>query len=268
MLHALAILEASMDFSDEDLPAGLMADVETRVETLREALCRELKGMSAARSVRDGFEVAIVGAPNVGKSTLINAISRREVSLTSEIPGTTRDVIEARVDLKGLAVVFLDTAGLRDSVDPVETLGVSRGIERAREADLRIRLVSDPTARMVEDKAEIVRVAMADRFDHKIPDGVSGLTGVGVGELLDEVHARLSERVAEAGLVVQERHRQAVAEAIGCLDHALEGMRSLGPLDVVCEHIRLGARALEGLAGKVGVEEVLGAIFARFCIGK
>jgi tRNA modification GTPase len=268
LVQALAILEAAMDFADEDLPPGLLADVEARVTGLRGSLFDELRGLSAARSVREGFEVAIVGPPNAGKSTLINAISRRDVALTSDVPGTTRDVIEVRVDLKGLPVVFLDTAGLRDTADPVEALGVSRGVARAEGADLRIRLVGDPSEATVSDSGTIVRVAMADRFTAPVEQSVSGLTGAGVDELLDEVHARLTDRLTEAGLVVQERHRAAVAEALDCLDRALEGMRSHGAWDVICEDIRLGARALESLTGKVGVEEVLGAIFSRFCIGK
>jgi tRNA modification GTPase len=268
LVQALALLEAAIDFADEELPAGIVDEGAARISRLHDTLAGHLRGLRAAQALRDGFEVAIVGAPNLGKSTLLNAISRRDVALTSHLPGTTRDVIEVRVDLRGLPVVFLDTAGLRETADPVEALGVSRGIARAREADLRVRLVADPAEAQKAEAGTITRVAMADRFGAPVEGGVSGLTGAGVDDLLDDVYRLLSGRVAEAGLVVQERHRQAVSEAVVCLDRAREGLISHRSLDVVCEDVRLGGRALEALTGGVGAEEILGAIFSRFCIGK
>jgi tRNA modification GTPase len=268
LLQALALLEAMIDFSEEDLPSGLVDEVRARVSDLVGRLEAQLKGMAGAQALRDGFEVAIVGAPNVGKSTLLNAISRRDVALTSDVAGTTRDVIEVRVDLRGLPVVFLDTAGLREAVDPVEAMGVARGVARAKAADLRVMIVETDEITVQTDDDTIVVLGKADqRAGGGLPT-VSGLTGAGVAELLDEVHFRLAGRVAGAGLVVQERHRAAMEEARALLVSGVDGLMTRRPFDVVCEDIRLASRALGMLTGGVGTEDVLGAIFGRFCIGK
>ena len=143
LVRAAALIEATIDFADEDVPVDVSPEVTALISGLLVQLQAELHGARAAERVRDGFEVAIVGAPNAGKSTLLNALAGRDAAITSEIAGTTRDVIEVRMDIAGLSVTLLDTAGLRASDDAVEQIGVARGLERARAADLRVFLLDD-----------------------------------------------------------------------------------------------------------------------------
>jgi tRNA modification GTPase len=142
LIRASALLEATIDFADEEVPVDVMPEVRTLLEVTSRSLSDEIKGVGVAERIREGFEVAIVGRPNVGKSTLLNALSGREAAITSEIAGTTRDVIEVRMDLRGLPVTVLDTAGLREAEDRIESLGVERAIARAEKADLRVILLS------------------------------------------------------------------------------------------------------------------------------
>src|SRR5690606_5262999 len=138
LIRAAALIEATIDFADEDVPVDVTPEVREILAGLVAEIEREAEAVSAAERIRDGFEVAIVGPPNAGKSTLLNRLAGREAAITSEIAGTTRDVIEVRMDLSGLAVTLLDTAGLRESDDLVEREGIRRAIERAEAADLRL----------------------------------------------------------------------------------------------------------------------------------
>ena len=181
LIRAAALIEAVIDFADEDLPTDVTPEVQGLIEALLEDLRREIAGVAIAERLRDGFEVAIVGAPNSGKSTLLNALSGRDAAITSEIAGTTRDVIEVHMDLGGLPVTFLDTAGLRESEDRIEQIGVERGLARARQADLRIFVLSALGERLLlapgEDDIQVLGKA-----DLRGGLGVSGLTGLGLGD--------------------------------------------------------------------------------------
>lgn len=267
IVRAVSLLEATIDFADEEVPVDVSDEVDALLESVVRDVQRELGGLSSAERVRIGFEVAIVGPPNAGKSTLLNYLAGREAAITSEIAGTTRDIIEVRMEIGGLAVTLLDTAGLRESDDTIERIGVLRARERAEAADLRVHLVPDggETILAVQD-GDIVVGAKADIHG---ASGVSGLTGLGVPQLLKRIQDTLSVRVQGAGLASRERHRLALSEGLAHLQEARTLLLS-GPdlYDVTSEEIRIAVRKLEQLVGHVDVEHVLDEIFASFCVGK
>ena len=140
LIRAASLLEATIDFVDEDVPVDVMPEVSELVQRTKQSLQSEIAGVGMAERLRDGFEVVIVGPPNVGKSTLLNALAGREAAITSQYAGTTRDVVEVQMDLNGLPVVIVDTAGIRETDDPIENMGIARAVQRAQEADLRVFL--------------------------------------------------------------------------------------------------------------------------------
>lgn len=269
LIRAAALLEATIDFADEDVPVDVAPEVLAILDALLTDFRAESAGARIAERVRDGFEVAIVGPPNSGKSTLINTLAGREAALTSEIAGTTRDIIEVRMELNGLAVTMLDTAGLRETDDVIEKLGIGRARERAQNADLRVFLIDDSGVPdgLLPEKGDIVIRGKGD-LGLEGPS-VSGLTGGGVQDLVDRVAAELSGRAAGAGTLTRERHRRALVRAI----HALEAARhevnkGAARTEIAAEDIRSAIRALDSLVGRIDVDALLGEIFASFCIGK
>ena len=270
LVRAAALIEATIDFADEDVPVDVSPEVCGLIEGLLRQLRGELDGARAAERIRDGFEVAIVGAPNAGKSTLLNALAGREAAITSEVAGTTRDVIEVRMDISGLSVTLLDTAGLRCSVDVVERIGVERALERARQADLRIFLQADlDEVLMLRPEADdLVVLGKADVHDG-VARAVSGRTGAGIDWLIAEIAARLSGRAASAGLLIRERQRIAMQVAVSGLESALRQMGQAQSLpELVAADLRASTRALEVMVGRIDVENLLDEIFSSFCIGK
>lgn len=270
LVRASALIEATIDFADEDVPVDVLPEVKDLIADLLLQLRAELRGTSAAERIRDGFEVAIVGAPNVGKSTLLNALAGREAAITSDIAGTTRDVIEVRMDLSGLAVTLLDTAGLRDADDLVEKIGITRALERATAADLRVFLRGelDEVLLMTPLAGDIVIQGKADQYG-EAGVGVSGKTGLGVDLLIAQITERLQHKAASAGLLIRERQRTALIQAIVGLESADESLaRGLVLPELVAADLRAGARALEMILGRIDVENLLDEIFSSFCIGK
>ncbi|SHI64695.1 tRNA modification GTPase [Palleronia salina] len=265
LVEAAALIEATLDFADEDVPVDVTPDVLTHMDTVTAALQYEVNGFGASERIRDGFEIAILGAPNAGKSTLLNAIAKRDVALTSEIAGTTRDVIEVRADLKGVPVLFLDTAGLRETEDPLEAAGIARARDRAAEADLRVFLVGDGEDRpaLAQDE-DIVLVGKADQGQGDI----SGLTGQGVSDLIDRLTTILLGRVAKASTAIRERHAQAMQSALSDLSESRATLTEIGDSVLAAEYLRRAIVNLEMLIGRVDVDDLLGDIFSRFCIGK
>lgn len=269
LIRAAALIEAVIDFADEDVPEDVTPEVRELLSMVLDEIRGVLVGVSAAERIRSGFEVAIVGAPNVGKSTLLNTLAGRKAALTSEIAGTTRDVIEVRMDIAGLPVTFLDTAGLRDSDDVVERMGIELARVRAEQADLRVFLAEPGESLAVAARSgDLVIRPKSDLLDDPT-DGVSGLTGQGVDVLISRVRSELSRRSASAGLATRERHRSALNRAERSLVDALN-ILSVEPMnhDIVAEEIRASVRGLESLIGRVDVEHLLDEIFASFCLGK
>ena len=266
LIRSAALIEATIDFVDEDVPVDVTPEVRELLIGVKSDLIREIAGSKIAERIRVGFEVAIVGAPNAGKSTLLNAMAGREAAITSDIAGTTRDVIEVRMDLKGLPVTILDTAGLRDGQDAVEVIGIKRALERAGDADLRVFLAGDNEVLPLIQQPDDIRVTpKADLTG----TGVSGVTGQGVSELLDEIQQILEQRSSQAGLATHERHRVAMQSTLTALDVVLP-LVDLGPehYDIAAEELRTAIRSLEALVGRIDVENLLDEIFSSFCLGK
>lgn len=270
LVKAAAVLAAVIDFSDEELPGDLVEQVGAHFRVVRRGIAEQLSQFATGERVRRGFEVAIVGAPNAGKSTLLNRLAGREAAIVSDVPGTTRDVIEVRLDLDGLPVTILDTAGLRGTEDVVEQKGVERAVARARDADLRVYLLDEdgmaPEWRLWERPGDILVCGKADARGGQ-PRGVSGLTGAGVEELLGEVQQTLVRRVPVDLVVIRKRQADGLRSADGALT-AAQGFLSDEQIDLCAEEVRLAIRSLDSLIGKVDVEDLLDEIFSRFCLGK
>jgi len=270
LLRATALLEATIDFADEDVPFDVSPEVLGLIDETLNSLRSQISGSQAAERVRASFEVAIVGRPNVGKSTLLNALAGREAAITSEIAGTTRDVIEVHMDLDGLPVTFLDTAGLRDTDDQVEKIGVARARQRADLADLRVVLLEQ----LGDDPCVVLRgddIVLLGKCDIPLDgiSGISGKTGHGLDKLISDLKRVFALRIAGAGLLNRERHRIAVCNAIDSLVEArIEVSNGPALSEIAAEYLRSAIRALDMLVGRIGVEDILGEIFASFCLGK
>ena len=272
LLRAAALLEATIDFVDEDVPVDVMPDVLNLIERCMTSISAEIEGSSAAERIRDGYEVAIVGPPNIGKSTLLNTISGRDAAITSNVAGTTRDVIEVQMNLSGLSVTFLDMAGIRESKDAVESIGVERAILRARDADIRLFLIETETdlnemGVSIQDN-DLVVYGKSDIVGGDLRQ-ISGKTGQGVDEVLSDISDSLSVRAGGASSITRERHRIALENALIGLNSANSMLADAFAMpELVADELRLAVRALDSLIGRVDIEQVLGEIFSSFCIGK
>jgi tRNA modification GTPase len=276
LLRASSLIVAAVDFAEEDVPQDVRAACAAEISGVRDALVAEQEGAFFAERVRDGFEIAIVGPPNAGKSTLLNYLAGREAALTSEQAGTTRDVIEVRMDLGGLPVTLLDMAGLRETEDAVEAAGVARALARAEAADIRVFLLPSDSlpGRLFRDGD----IRLRGKADLQPLDGqtdeteclpVSGRTGMGIDALLERIEVTLELRAARPSLFNRARHRRCVEEARVALGSALGQIEMADPAhELVAEDLRRAIRSLESLIGKVDIEDVLDEVFARFCIGK
>lgn len=262
LVRAGALVEASIDFADEEVPDEVPDEVFDLVGAVRSEIQDLLRAYPATERLRQGYEVAIIGPPNAGKSTLLNRIAQRDIALVSDIAGTTRDVIELRTDLRGLPVTFLDTAGIRESADPVEAMGVARAADRAQSADLRVHLTENGVVPMVVMPGDLVVRSKADLTGGE-GLSISARTGEGVAELLDMVYDILRERVADSGIVSHKRQ----AEALQRTNASLELDAAMSP-EVIAEMLRQAAVSLAEMIGQVGAEDYLDEIFSSFCIGK
>ncbi|CAD0184539.1 tRNA modification GTPase MnmE [Ruegeria sp. THAF57] len=269
LIRAASLLEAVIDFADEEVPTDVTPEVRSLVTGVMADVQREADGVRIAERIRSGFEVAIVGLPNAGKSTLLNALAGRDAAITSEYAGTTRDVIEVRMDLEGLPVTLLDTAGLRETEDHVESLGIELAIKRAEAADLRVFLTEDPASLGVSMRDGDIQVLPKADLRDDIEGGISGKTGKGLDQLISDISRILGGRATSYGIATRERHRISLNNAQAALGAAMSVLES-GPdlYDIAAEELRTAIRALEALVGRIGVEDLLDEIFASFCLGK
>lgn len=283
LIKVLAPLEAEIDFPDEDgVPAGVASAARAAIGELKKALTAHLSVAGEARMIREGASIAIIGPPNAGKSSLMNALAGADVAIVSDVAGTTRDIVETRLDLGGILAIAADTAGLRGaSGDAIEAEGMARARARASEADLRL-LVADPAAVPDAETLGLLRAgdlvvwSKAD-LGGKVPrlstpSGVEALqvsakTGANMDALLRALADFVSrETSAQDAPLTRARHVAAVEEAIAALSRA--EVRIEDAPELAAEDARLAARALGRITGAVGVEDVLGEIFSSFCIGK
>ena len=285
LLKAQAYMEAAIDFSEDELPGDLAVGVRRLVSDMAVELESHLADGRRGERLRDGLELAIVGPPNVGKSSLFNALAGRDAAIVSPIAGTTRDVIEVHLDIGGFPVLIADTAGLRDSADAIEAEGVSRAWARGRSADLRLIVFSaetwpdiGPSDSALIDDDSIIVINKIDAWKPQPPlsvDGkaavcISAKTGKGLGELLAVLEHWVDGRFGrdEAPPLTRARHRVALED---CRDRLREFMM-IGEIgahaEIGAEHLRMAARALGRITGKVDVEDLLDVIFRDFCIGK
>ncbi len=278
LIEQAAWIEAAIDFSDEELPADLYARARSTLKTVRDEIADHIDDGGRGEIVREGLRIALIGPPNAGKSSLLNALARRDVAIVSEIPGTTRDVIEVRLDLGGYSVIVADTAGLRDAGDAIEEEGMRRALARARAAELVV-LVLDGTSDKRPDLAPDVQARLCvtvwnkrDLARHAAGDNevnVSAKTGDGIDELVWALAARVAE-IADSGQeappLTRARHREALSDAKDALARALDAPDDQPEL--MAEDVRLAMRALGRITGRVDVEDLLDVIFREFCIGK
>lgn len=268
LVKAGALLVATLDFADEEVPEEVTPEVEKLINMVLSDLDKEIIGVQTAERIRSGFEVAIVGAPNLGKSTLLNYLVGRDAAITSNVSGTTRDVIEVKLDLRGLPVTILDTAGIRKSDDKVEEIGISRALERSSLSDLRIVLTEDgeyPVGLKKRD-TDIICIAKDDQGNR---GGVSGKTGAGIDRLKNNIWDILNGKAQYVGIATRERHKSSMVNAKKFLGNAVVSLRD-GPeyYDITAEEIRAATSALDSLIGRIGVEDVLDEVFSSFCLGK
>lgn len=279
LLRLRARVEASLDFSDEgDVPDEIDGNFVDSVSKLSNKIREHLEGARSGEIVADGFRVVLAGFPNAGKSSLLNALAKRDVAIVTDQPGTTRDVIDVRLDVNGYLVVVSDTAGLRPALDQVERIGVERALNRARVADLVVVLddgsgtppevAKIDTSRLivVRSKADI-RVSDDDERAGQRGQSISAKTGEGLDQLLKEIARRASEAAGapEAILPTRERHIGELRTARGELALAAANP---GDPTLAAEHLRRASDALGRLTGRIDVEEILGEIFSTFCVGK
>ena len=284
LIEALALVEAQIDFSDEaDVPTTLIGPALQTAQGLKDEIAAALADDRRGERLRDGFVVAIAGPPNAGKSSLLNRIARREAAIVTPFAGTTRDVIEVHLDLDGLPVTVLDTAGIREADDPVEQEGVRRARARAAAADLILWVVDaadasrpvtqhgqGPPVWLIRNKIDLLDSApqhpQASEGAARPTYAISVLQGLGIDQLIDGLVHHVGQALSLSDtLISRERHRMALTATVQALERALGvGERD----DLVAEELRLAARALGRLTGRVDVEEILDVVFREFCIGK
>ncbi len=282
LLKILSNLEAKIDFPDEDLPSNILKNIKNDSETIKAEIRKILDDSKVGERIREGFKIAILGPTNVGKSSLLNYFSKREVAIVSEIAGTTRDIIEVHLNIDGFPVIISDTAGIRTSKDQIEEKGIKLALKRAEDSDLNI-LVFEPKSvdfkpflRGLNLKKSIFVINKSDLGVEKVkeldkykPILISVKDDNNIEMLIGKIKKKLKNKFIsiEDTLISRERHRQHLEQCIFHLEEFSKKEKD-NDFDKATEDIRLATRHLGMLVGKVDVEEILGSIFNDFCIGK
>ena len=283
LLKVLSYLEAKIDFPDEDLPENVLRDIKTKSEDVFEKISKILNDQKVGERIREGFKIAIVGPTNVGKSSILNHLSNRDVAIVSEIAGTTRDVIEAHLNIDGFPVIVSDTAGIRDSQNEIEKKGIKIALKTADEADLRLVVIEpknldftgflkdvfDKNSILVINKCDLKHVQLNQQMKKLEHVLISIKNNTNIDQLILKIKKKLKNKFItnEDILITRERHRQHLVQ---CVEHlkSFNEKNESNDFDKAAEDLRLATRHLGMIVGKVGVEEILGSIFNDFCIGK
>ncbi len=283
LLKILSNVEAKIDFPEDDLPEDVIKNIKIDSEKIRNEIEKILNDEKVGERIREGFKIAIIGPANAGKSSLLNYLSNRDVAIVSEIAGTTRDVIEAHLNLDGYPVVISDTAGIRESQDEIEKKGIKLALKRAEDADLNIIVIEPKSVDftgflndLVSEKSIIVinKIDLGYKnINHQIekfnPIFLSIKNETNLDELITRIKDKLKNKFVSSNetLITRERHRQSLEACVQNLKH-FEEKNSKEDFDKAAEDLRLATRHLGMIVGKVDVEEILGSIFSDFCIGK
>ena len=277
ILVPLALLEAYIDFPDEEIPESALSETMQRIEALGKEIRSLLDDGGVGEKIREGLRIVIFGPPNAGKSSLLNAIARRDVAIVSETAGTTRDAIEVAIEIGGYAATLTDTAGLREATESIEAEGVRRAHQRLEHADLKLAVFDVVTMpeqlrefQALIDNNTIIIANKSDLDSTTIPVEncipISAHTGEGLPLLFDALKQRMEAMAgaAPSPLITRARHREAFTHALA----ALEQFSTHAPLELMCEELRLAATAIGKITGKILVDDLLDVVFRRFCIGK
>ena len=283
LIEILAEVESKIDFPDEDLSKEISKSVKINSQKIRDEIKKVLDDEKTGELIREGFKIAIIGPPNVGKSSLLNYISKREAAIVSEKAGTTRDIIEIHIDMEGIPVILSDTAGIREAADEIEAKGVKLALRKAENADLNIILL-DPknvdfkgffNEKMADksiiafNKADLGIKNLKEKYLNIKPIIISIKEDENVDYLIKEIKLKLKKQFlkTENILITRSRHRQHLNECYIHLNNFIE-KKNNEDYDKAAEDLRLSIRHLGTIVGRVDVEEILGSIFEKFCIGK
>lgn len=274
LVSLLARVEAYIDFPDEDLPQELLNQIAAKIAALETSISEHLNDNHRGEKIREGLYVVILGAPNVGKSSLLNFLAKRDAAIVSDIAGTTRDVVEVQLEIAGLPVVFADTAGIREASDAIESEGIRRALARAENADLKIvmfeagQILSNDLQGLVDENT----ILLCNKVDSGITNvasdqlNISVKNGKGLQQLLSVLEEKISTRYAltESPTITRTRHRAFLQKALA----SLQAYSPEKPIELMGEDLRYAAVCLGQITGKIDVEELLDEIFSSFCIGK
>ena len=281
LIKALAYIEAKIDFAEDDLPEKVLQEVHKSIQDIYQQIKKILEDDKIGEKIREGFRVSIVGEVNAGKSSLLNLLSKREVAIVSEEEGTTRDVIETYLNLDGYPVILADTAGIREARNEVEKKGISLAIKKSSEADLKIVMIDNSSAKVNSKIEELIdtdsivllnKSDINDKQNHKYKADtvlISIKKNKNIDQLIKKLKEKLNNKFTSTGsiLISRERHRVKLNECLKEMDNFLQKDQKKD-IELAAEDLRIATRHLGSLVGKVDVEEILGSIFKDFCIGK
>ena len=283
LLKILSKVEAKIDFPEDDLPSDILLNIHSEAKSIREEIKKILSDQKVGERIREGFKISIVGPTNAGKSSLLNYLSKRDVAIVSEIAGTTRDVIEAHLNLDGYPVVISDTAGIRDSKDEIEKKGIRLALKKAENADLNVIVIEPKSVDFTNFFKDILSkksILVINKMDLGIdqisnelkkynPIYISIKEEKNLDKLINLIRENLKNKFISSDdiFITRERHRFNLEQCFESLKN-FEEKKSLEDLDKAAEDLRLATRYLGIIVGKVDVEEILGSIFSDFCIGK
>ena len=281
LLKSLSHIEAKIDFPEEELSEEVLSNTKENIDRVIQKIQKILNDQKVGERIREGFKIAIVGPTNAGKSSLLNHLSNRDVAIVSEIAGTTRDVLETHLNIDGYPVIISDTAGIREAKNEIEQKGIKLALKKAEEADLNLIVIEpksldftgflkdliNPNSILVINKCDIEKVSLTEqmkKIDHVI---ISVKNNTNIDNLISTIKSKLKGKFikGEEILITRERHRVNLEQ---CLENLINFQNQKNDFDKAAEDLRLATRHLGAVVGKVDVEEILGAIFEDFCIGK